>query len=900
MAGGALQRVVQRVRLLTGPRGGPQSDGELLRRFAAHRDEAAFTALVWRHAPMVLGLGRRLLGDHHDAEDVCQAAFLLLARKAGSIRNRQSVASWLHGVAYRIAANVRRKAARRRTCPLGDDVCRPDPTADVSWREVCAAVDTELTRLPEKYRAPLVLCYLEGMTRDEAARHLGCPAATLRGRLARGRRLLRGQLTRRGLALSVALLAAGLARGATEKPAALVLATASAVLRGTVSSHVVALSEGVLRAMLLTQVKSLVLALLTAGILLGAVGGGFAYLRGNGIGALAAPQAPAAPAPRDEDKAEKGPAIKGELKKLEGAWKVVAVESDGRKADDGEIEDFHYIFGADGTWKLRQDGRVIARGTFAIDPTKKPKTIDFKIEETVSQRDKGKTSRGVYELDGDGLKVCRDWPGEEARPTDFAAGAGSKRILGEYRRAKDADTADPPEDVADVASRRLLAGGDENKRYYLIGIDPDRKGPEGGHGLVVVLPGGAGGADFNPFVRRIWKNGLPDGYLVAQPVAVKWTPQQEVVWPTKKLPAEKMKFGTEEFVAAVVKDVAKRQPIDRGRVFTLAWSSSGPAAYAVSLEKASPVTGSFIAMSVFKPNLLPELTNARGRAYFLHHAKEDRVCPYRFAEQARDALTGAGARVELQTYEGGHGWRGDVYGDIRTGIEWLFSLAHRSDSSHTERRLSASSPKRASKRKQRVPRRGPRRLRGRDMVTTPASLLDQMRQPDARAAWELFARLYTPLLFCWARRLGLQDQDAADLVQDVFAVLVRKLPTFRYEPGKSFRAWLRTVTLNKWRDARRHSAREREYREALLARQSAEEGDVFAENEYRQRVVARALQLMQTDFQPLTWRAFWEHGACGRPAVEVAAELGLTAGAVYSAKFRVMDRLRKELRGLLD
>jgi RNA polymerase sigma-70 factor (ECF subfamily) len=187
------------------------------------------------------------------------------------------------------------------------------------------------------------------------------------------------------------------------------------------------------------------------------------------------------------------------------------------------------------------------------------------------------------------------------------------------------------------------------------------------------------------------------------------------------------------------------------------------------------------------------------------------------------------------------------------------------------------------------------------MLTTPVSLLDQMRQPNAQAAWERFARLYTPLLFSWARRLGLQEPDAADLVQDVFALLLRKLPSFQYEPGKSFRAWLRTVALNRWRDARRHSAREREHGEALRARQAADgEDDVFAETEYRQRVVARALQLMQTDFQPPTWRAFWEHGVCGRPAAEVAAELGLTVGAVYAAKFRVRDRLRKELQGLLD
>jgi RNA polymerase sigma-70 factor (ECF subfamily) len=186
------------------------------------------------------------------------------------------------------------------------------------------------------------------------------------------------------------------------------------------------------------------------------------------------------------------------------------------------------------------------------------------------------------------------------------------------------------------------------------------------------------------------------------------------------------------------------------------------------------------------------------------------------------------------------------------------------------------------------------------MNTTSVSLLEQLRQPGAQDAWKAFAQLYTPLLFHWARRLGLQEQDAADLVQDVFAVLVQKLPEFAYDRHKSFRAWLRTITLNKWRDSRRRAPHL-----SLGAGEDAEptvfsDPDVFAEKEYREHVVRRALDLMQTDFEPTTWRAFWEHGICSRPAAIVAAELGLTVGAVYAAKVRVLDRLRKELQGLLD
>jgi predicted esterase len=152
--------------------------------------------------------------------------------------------------------------------------------------------------------------------------------------------------------------------------------------------------------------------------------------------------------------------------------------------------------------------------------------------------------------------------------------------------------------------------------------------------------------------------------------AVKWTEDQEIVWPTDKNRAEGMKFSTEEFVDAVIKDVTGKYKLDPERVFTLTWSSSGPAAYAASLRNKT-ITGSFIAMSVFKPDLLPPLEKAKGHAYFLYHSPDDRVCPFRMAEQAAEELKKGGATVKLVTYEGGHGWRGDVYGNIREGVEWL-------------------------------------------------------------------------------------------------------------------------------------------------------------------------------------------------------------------------------------
>jgi RNA polymerase sigma-70 factor (ECF subfamily) len=187
------------------------------------------------------------------------------------------------------------------------------------------------------------------------------------------------------------------------------------------------------------------------------------------------------------------------------------------------------------------------------------------------------------------------------------------------------------------------------------------------------------------------------------------------------------------------------------------------------------------------------------------------------------------------------------------------------------------------------------------MRDTPASLLDRLRGPTDQVAWERFTRLYTPLLFHWARRLGLGQDDAADLVQDVLVTLVRELPRFEYDPGRSFRGWLRTVTLNSWRNNRRRAElvvpAGSPAPEAVAAPDGALEID---EAEYRRYLVGKALGTMRAGFRPTTWKACWEHVVCGRPAADVAAEFGISEGAVYVAKSRVVRRLREELRGLLD
>jgi RNA polymerase sigma-70 factor (ECF subfamily) len=187
------------------------------------------------------------------------------------------------------------------------------------------------------------------------------------------------------------------------------------------------------------------------------------------------------------------------------------------------------------------------------------------------------------------------------------------------------------------------------------------------------------------------------------------------------------------------------------------------------------------------------------------------------------------------------------------------------------------------------------------MWTTPPSLLERLHNSPEREAWQKFVAMYTPLLFAWATRLGLGGHDAADLVQDVFTVLVEELPRFRYDAGKSFRGWLKTILLNRWRkDQRRRAAAKVVADPDLTALAGVEDLPDFEDEEYRLYVARRALALMQAEFQPVTWKACWEFVVRDRPAAEVAAELGITTNAVYLAKGRVLRRLREELHGLLD
>lgn len=263
MANGSQNHVLEHLRKLVG--GDSRSDQELVERFIAHHENAVFATLLQRHGPLVLGVCERVLNHREDAEDAFQATFLVLARQARSIRKYQSLGSWLYGVAYRLSLKLKAAAARRsfherRAVAMHE----PELCADAVWQDLRPLLDQELHCLPEKYRAPLVLCYLQGKTQLEAAREWGCPPGSMSRQLSRGRDLLRARLRQRGVSASAGVFATVVGAHAQAVPStALVqLSSRAAVLAATggtvttiVSGHVAALAEGVIRTMLVTKLK---------------------------------------------------------------------------------------------------------------------------------------------------------------------------------------------------------------------------------------------------------------------------------------------------------------------------------------------------------------------------------------------------------------------------------------------------------------------------------------------------------------------------------------------------------------------------------------------------------------------------------------------------------------------
>jgi RNA polymerase sigma factor (sigma-70 family) len=257
--------------------GGGVTDGQLLERFVRERDETAFEVLVWRHGSMVLALGQRMLHNGHDAEDVLQATFLTLVRKAGSISKYDSLGSWLYKVAYRIALRVHSRAARMMTDgPPIEEVPAADRESEADWRELRPLLDGAIERLPEKYRTALVLCDLQGKSYREVAEQLGCPIGTVSTRVTRARQLLRKRLAHQGLALSLGALTAMLThQTATAMPAALTASTVRAAVllvgqtgaAAPVSANIAELIEGANSTMLLSRFQIAALLALVIGAL---------------------------------------------------------------------------------------------------------------------------------------------------------------------------------------------------------------------------------------------------------------------------------------------------------------------------------------------------------------------------------------------------------------------------------------------------------------------------------------------------------------------------------------------------------------------------------------------------------------------------------------------------------
>jgi RNA polymerase sigma factor (sigma-70 family) len=327
MAHGSLHAVLHYVRRVISREGeADQGDAQLLRRFTAHGDEAAFASLVQRHGPMVWGVCTRVLSHTQDAEDAFQATFLILVRKARSLLRPDSLGPWLYGVAQRTAAKARTVAARRqaRETPVVEHPST-EPTPDLLWRDLRPILDEEVNRLPAHYRDAFLLCYLEGLTNEEAALRLGCPKGTVLSRLSRARELLRARLTRRGVGLSGAALAALLAENfssAAPPPALLEstvhlgLSVAAGVAAPALSAQAAVLAEGVLHGMFVTKMKFVAVIVLLLGV-----------AAGSGVGLLAR-----GPGEEKTEAAKKGtPAVEKKVAVLAPAAPGKVVEEDGAR-----------------------------------------------------------------------------------------------------------------------------------------------------------------------------------------------------------------------------------------------------------------------------------------------------------------------------------------------------------------------------------------------------------------------------------------------------------------------------------------------------------------------------------------------------------------------------------------
>jgi RNA polymerase sigma factor (sigma-70 family) len=462
------------------------SDRQLLERFlTVGRAEAeeAFTFLVERHGPMVLDVCRHVLDDSHDAQDAFQATFLVLLRRARSIRNRDSLASWLFGVAMRVARRARYAAiARRFHERKAGNLASKRATSSNGHPECLAALHDEIARLPERFREPIVLCHLEGLSTAAAAHRLGCAHGTILSRLARGRERLRRRLIQRGLAFPAGLLAAPSVSQATlaNLPAALATSTVEvagralagrAALAAAVSISVSALTEATLRTLLMSRI-SLATALLATAAAVATVS--IPYLRPTlGAGSrVAFSDERLQPSDRVDDL---DAMARRDLDLLQGAWYRVSSETAGKKwpaERNGQPippkdPALMIVFKGDGWYQMGADGKTLVQGHIVrLDTTRRPKAIDL-YNLGPGRNPPGRAwIEGIYKLEDDTLTLCLSFGGVD-RPAEFATKAGPNSfVLDVYQRDR------PP-----IKEQMINARGLEDALYKILKRDHEFSDP---------------------------------------------------------------------------------------------------------------------------------------------------------------------------------------------------------------------------------------------------------------------------------------------------------------------------------------------------------------------------------------------------------------------------------------
>jgi RNA polymerase sigma factor (sigma-70 family) len=476
------------------------NDATLLKRFIACGDESAFATIVQRHGAMVMGVCRRLVCEAHDAEDAFQATFLILVRKAASIAKPRLLANWLYGVAYNTALKARATSIKHRS---REKLVIEMPERAAEERDSCvdeqrALLHQELSRLPEKYRAAIILCDLQAKTRREAAQLLGCAEGSLSSRLARGRALLARRFARHGLLISSALVASALAQEAasahvpailfsTTVRSAVLLASGSSAISG-ISPKVVALMEGVLKVMVLSNLRT---GMLWLAVCLTVVGTGLAvYYQKTMAQTQPLEQAkaglpPAPPKDRKKPETQTDDDLKKDMIALQGKWYVVSEMTDGEQAPAEILKQVFAVFAGNiFTFRPGISYHVRDNGKIGYDIDQNPDEFPFELKAGTrftelhftaqDAETKDRSIFSIYKLEGDILTLCIGDPnGRSGRggllPTEFTGKKGSnqslwvlKRVSKEVEpalRGKSGEVLFGPTPIGDKVSKNVVVKG---------------------------------------------------------------------------------------------------------------------------------------------------------------------------------------------------------------------------------------------------------------------------------------------------------------------------------------------------------------------------------------------------------------------------------------------------------